>query len=297
MRSLTESLIYEVHVKNATQRTPASPRNCGGRMPASRTPRSSTTCSRLGVTAVELLPVHAFTHEPDLVPRGLDNHWGYNTLGFFAPHAAYASAADPQGALDEFKGMVKDLHAAGIEVLLDVVYNHTAEHARDMMTLSWRGLDERAYYRFDGRGLDIDVTGCGNTLDLDPPRGGLGWCSTPCATGCRSATSTASASTSRSPSGGARTTATTATTPSSSPCAPIPCCRAPAGRRAVGPRHPRLAHGPVPAALLGVERPLPRRGPDLLAARPRRLRVSRGRPRRARAGDATGRVAGPLRPP
>ena len=89
--------------------------------------------------------------------------WGYNTLGFFAPHARYAAARDPQGALDEFKGMVKLLHAAGIEVLLDVVYNHTAEQSARGATLSWRGLDNRAYYRLDGRGDDIDVTGCGNT--------------------------------------------------------------------------------------------------------------------------------------
>jgi glycogen operon protein len=85
--------------------------------------------TRLGVTAVELLPVHAFTTEPHLWRRGLTNHWGYNTLGFFAPHARYAAARDPQGAVDEFKGMVKLLHAAGIEVILDVVYNHTAEQA------------------------------------------------------------------------------------------------------------------------------------------------------------------------
>jgi glycogen operon protein len=120
----------------------------------------------LGVTAVELLPIHAFASEPQLERRGLRNHWGYNTLGFFAPHAAYAAASDPQGVLDEFKGMVRSLHSAGIEVLLDVVYNHTCEQSFDGPTLSWRGLDNRTYYRLDGRGVDIDVTGCGNTLDL-----------------------------------------------------------------------------------------------------------------------------------
>ena len=113
--------------------------------------------------------------DPRLHPRararraGLTNHWGCNTLGFFAPHAGYAAADDPQGVVDEFKGMVKLLHAAGIEVILDVVYNHTAEQAQDRMTLSWRGLDSRAYYRLDARGQDIDVTGCGNTLDLSHP--------------------------------------------------------------------------------------------------------------------------------
>ena len=110
--------------------------------------------------------MHAFTTEPALVQRGLVNYWGYNTLGFFAPHAPYAAATGPQAVLDEFKDMVKALHREGLEVILDVVYNHTAEQGRDGATLSWRGLDNRAYYRLDERGQDIDVTGCGNTLDL-----------------------------------------------------------------------------------------------------------------------------------
>ncbi len=167
--SLTESLIYEVHVKNATRLHPDVPEQLRGTYAGLAHPAFVDHLRGLGVTAVELLPVHTFTHEPELVLRGLTNHWGYNTLGFFAPHAAYAAAKDPQGVLDEFKGMVKLLHAAGIEVILDVVYNHTAEQSREGMTLSWRGLDERAYYRLDGRGRDIDVTGCGNTLDLTHP--------------------------------------------------------------------------------------------------------------------------------
>ncbi|GAA2163028.1 glycogen operon protein [Humibacillus xanthopallidus] len=168
-RSLLQSLIYEVHVKSATRLHPGVPPELQGTYAGLAHPAFVEHLLQLGVTAVELLPVHTFTHEPDLVLRGLKNHWGYNTMGFFAPHADYAAASDPQGVLDEFKSMVKDLHAAGIEVLLDVVYNHTAENSRDMMTLSWRGLDERAYYRLDGRGQDIDVTGCGNTLDLTHP--------------------------------------------------------------------------------------------------------------------------------
>jgi glycogen operon protein len=167
--SLTESLIYEVHVKNATRLHPEVPEELRGTYAGLAHPAFVDHLLGLGVTAVEVLPVHAFTHEPELVLRGLTNHWGYNTLGFFAPHAAYAAAKDPQGAVDEFKGMVKLLHEAGIEVLLDVVYNHTAEQSREGMTLSWRGLDQRAYYRLDGRGRDIDVTGCGNTLDLTHP--------------------------------------------------------------------------------------------------------------------------------
>src|SRR6476646_5803897 len=149
----SQTELYETHVRNLTRRDTATIEHL----------------TDLGVTGVELLPVHAFTSEPALVQRGLVNHWGYNTLGFFAPHAAYAAAADPQGVLDEFKGMVKLLHAAGLEVILDVVYNHTCEQGRDGATLSLRGLDNRAYYRLDERGRDIDVTGCGNTVDLRHP--------------------------------------------------------------------------------------------------------------------------------
>ena len=99
----------------------------------------------------------------------MTNHWGYNTLGFFAPTPPTPPPTDPQGVVDEVKGMVKLLHREGIEVILDVVYNHTAEQDRTGATLSWRGLDQRAYYRLDERGRDIDVTGCGNTLDLRHP--------------------------------------------------------------------------------------------------------------------------------
>jgi isoamylase len=168
-RTLRESVVYEVHVKNATALHPEVPERLRGTYAGLAHPAFVAHLLALGVTAVELLPVHAFADEPELVRRGLRNHWGYNTLGFFAPHAAYAAATEPQGVLEEFKAMVRDLHAAGIEVLLDVVYNHTAEQHRAGMTLSWRGLDHRAYYRLDERGNDVDVTGCGNTLDLTHP--------------------------------------------------------------------------------------------------------------------------------
>ncbi|MCA9091823.1 MAG: glycogen debranching enzyme GlgX, partial [Planctomycetaceae bacterium] len=124
---------------------------------------------RIGVTTLELLPVHAFVSEPALLQRGLINYWGYNSLGFFAPHGRYAAAADPQGVVDEFKAMVRALHAGGIEVILDVVYNHTAEQGIDGPTLSWRGLDAAAYYRIDAFGRDVDMSGCGNTFDLCHP--------------------------------------------------------------------------------------------------------------------------------
>ncbi|MBP6995169.1 MAG: glycogen debranching protein GlgX [Phycicoccus sp.] len=167
--SRSASVLYETHVVNLTKRLPGIPENLRGTYAALAHPATVAYLTDLGITAVELLPVHAFTSEPHLVLRGMTNHWGYNTLGFHAPHAPYAAATDPQGVVDEFKGMVKLLHQAGIEVILDVVYNHTAEQDRTGATLSFRGLDNRAYYRLDERGRDIDVTGCGNTLDLRHP--------------------------------------------------------------------------------------------------------------------------------
>ncbi|GAA2739150.1 glycogen debranching protein GlgX [Pedococcus aerophilus] len=163
---LADSVVYEAHVRNLTMLHPEVPDHLRGTYAGLCHPAVIAHLKAVGATAVELLPVHAFASEPEVSRRGLTNHWGYNTLGFFAPHSPYASTTDPQGALDEFKGMVKILHAEGIEVLLDVVYNHTAEQSRQGASLSWRGLDNRAYYRLDDRGQDIDVTGCGNTLDL-----------------------------------------------------------------------------------------------------------------------------------
>src|SRR3954467_9590916 len=131
----------------------------------------------LGVTAVELLPVQQFVSEPRGLRRGMRNYWGYNTIGFFAPHHAYSSAGDRGGQVREFKEMVKAFHAAGLEVYLDVVYNHTAEGGVDGPTLSFRGLDDRGWYhRVDHRApgdpwVDTywDVTGCGNTVNASDP--------------------------------------------------------------------------------------------------------------------------------
>ncbi len=126
----------------------------------------------LGVTAVELMPVHHFVPERHLVERGLTNYWGYNTIGFFAPHKRYSSRGDPGGQVAEFRDMVRALHAAGIEVILDVVYNHTAEGSHLGPTLCFRGIDNAAYYRLardDGRTY-VDYTGCGNTLNVTHPR-------------------------------------------------------------------------------------------------------------------------------
>ena len=127
----------------------------------------------LGVTAVELLPVHQNASEPHVAKAGMTNYWGYNTLGFFAPHNGYASAGDRGQQVSEFKSMVKALHAAGLEVILDVVYNHTAEGSPLGPTLSWRGLDDAGYYKHvDADAGDMryfDVTGCGNTVDAANP--------------------------------------------------------------------------------------------------------------------------------
>src|SRR5690606_19121791 len=116
----------------------------------------------LGVTTVELLPVHHFVTEPPVAARGLQNYWGYNSLAFFAPHARYSSAGSLGEQVTEFKTMVKALNEAGLEVVLDVVYNHTAEWGPDGPTLSFRGIDNPAYYLLDESGGYLDFTGCGN---------------------------------------------------------------------------------------------------------------------------------------
>jgi glycogen operon protein len=123
----------------------------------------------LGVTAVELLPVHQFRTEPVLRRRGVRNYWGYSTLSWFAPHGAYSASGDTGGQVAEFRAMVRALHDAGLEVLIDVVYNHTCEGGRDEPALSWRGLDDGAMYRRDPHGNYVDVTGCGNTVRTDHP--------------------------------------------------------------------------------------------------------------------------------
>ena len=126
----------------------------------------------LGVTAVELLPVHYHLNDRHLIERGQTNYWGYNTLGFFSPHVAYASKQSPRKSVQEFKMMVRALHAAGIEVILDVVYNHTAEGNQLGPTLSMKGVDNASYYRVspEDRRFYMDFTGCGNTLNMTHPR-------------------------------------------------------------------------------------------------------------------------------
>ncbi len=169
-RSMGDTLIYEVHVRDLTRNLAEIPPPLRGTYAGLGHRATIEHLLSLGVTAVELLPIHAHANEPYLLRQGLTNHWGYNTLGFFAPHAAYAAARSPQAVVDEVKAMVKALHAAGIEVILDVVYNHSAEWgSSDGPNLSLRGLDSHSYYRLDERGHDIDVTGCGNTIDTRHP--------------------------------------------------------------------------------------------------------------------------------
>jgi isoamylase len=164
-----ETVIYEAHVRGLTLRHPEVPPQQRGTYAGLAHPAVLDHLHRLGVTAVELLPVHQFLPEQALVQRGLTNYWGYNTIGFLAPHHRYSSAGQRGEQVGEFKTMVKALHAAGIEVILDVVYNHTAEGDHRGPTLCFRGIDNQAYYRLDDRGRYIDYTGCGNSLNVRHP--------------------------------------------------------------------------------------------------------------------------------
>jgi len=167
-----DTVVYEAHVRGLTLRLPGVPEHLRGTYAGLAHPATVEHLTALGVTTLELLPVHAFTSEPHLVRKGLSNYWGYNTLGFFAPHPGYATAAaraeGPEAVLRELRGAVDLLHAAGIEVLLDVVYNHTCEGGLDGPHLSWRGLDNPGYYLHDGSwpARYADVTGTGNSLDF-----------------------------------------------------------------------------------------------------------------------------------
>ena len=166
----SDTVIYELHVRGFTMRHPDIPQQLRGTYGGLAHPAAVQHLQHLGVTAVELLPVHHFVSEPHLLRRGLSNYWGYNSLGYFAPHAAYSSSGTRGEQVREFKAMVRALHAAGIEVLLDVVYNHTAEGAQDGPTLSFRGIDNARYYRLeDDPRCYRDYTGCGNTLDARNP--------------------------------------------------------------------------------------------------------------------------------
>ncbi|MGA0980160.1 MAG: glycogen debranching protein GlgX [Candidatus Nanopelagicales bacterium] len=165
----TATVIYETHVRGISMQHPEVPEPLRGTYAGLAHPAIVNHLVDLGVTAVELLPIHQFVDETHLLELGLSNYWGYNTLGFFAPHAAYSSTGTRGEQVREFKEMVRTLHSAGLEVILDVVYNHTAEGNEFGPTLSFRGICNPGYYRLsDGRHY-MDYTGCGNTLDVSNP--------------------------------------------------------------------------------------------------------------------------------
>ena len=170
---IDHTVLYEAHVKGLTKANPRVPEELRGTYAALAHESTIDYLRDLGVTTVELLPVQQFVSEQRLVKQGLANYWGYNTLNFFTPHASFASREAQFGGtgavLREFKGMVRLLHEAGIEVVLDVVYNHTSEEGPGGPTSSLRGLDNSSYYRQMADGDYIDVTGCGNTVDFSLP--------------------------------------------------------------------------------------------------------------------------------
>jgi isoamylase len=167
-----ESVIYEVHVKGFTARHPDVPKALQGTYAGLSCPPVIEYLRALGITAVELMPIHQFVADKHLVDRGLTNYWGYNSIGFFAPDVRYAATGTLGQQVTEFKTMVKQLHDVGIEVILDVVYNHTGEGNHLGPTLCFRGIDNAAYYRLssEDRRYYVDYTGCGNTLDMTHPR-------------------------------------------------------------------------------------------------------------------------------
>ena len=166
---LDRTVLYEGHVKGMSKRHPGVPAALHGTYAGLAHPAMIEHFLSLGITTIELLPIHVFASEPRLLQLGLNNYWGYNTLNFFTPHPEYATESarrdGPEAVLREVKGMVRLLHEAGLEVVLDVVYNHTAEEGQGGPRTSLRGLDNRSYYRQTPDGAYIDVTGCGNSVD------------------------------------------------------------------------------------------------------------------------------------
>ncbi|MDP4803915.1 MAG: glycogen debranching protein GlgX [Candidatus Nanopelagicales bacterium] len=169
-RSWSDTVIYETHVRGITMNHPGVPEHLRGTYAGLATAPVIEHLKALGVSAVELLPLHHFVDEVHLLECGLTNYWGYNSLGFFAPHARYSSTGSRGGQVSEFKEMVRTLHGEGLEVILDVVYNHTAEGNQFGPTLSFRGITNDGYYKLAESGrYHVDYTGCGNTLDLSHP--------------------------------------------------------------------------------------------------------------------------------
>ena len=170
---LSQTVIYEAHARGLTRGNLTLPDELRGTYAALAHSSTIAHLKKIGVTAVELLPVQMFISEPRLMNMGLINYWGYNTINFFTPHHRYATAsaiaAGPDAIVREFKTMIRELHRNGIEVIMDVVYNHTAEGGVGGPTLSFKGIDNKAWYRQDNNGNYVDVTGCGNTLAASNP--------------------------------------------------------------------------------------------------------------------------------
>ena len=167
----SDTVIYETHVRGFTMRHPGVPENLRGTYAGLAHPAAIEHFTRLGVTSVELMPVHHFVDPQHLVEQGLSNYWGYDSIGYFAPERRYSSAGDDGEQVAEFKAMVKALHGAGLEIILDVVYNHTAEGNELGPTLCFKGIDNRSYYRLveDNPRFYYDVTGTGNSLNAGSP--------------------------------------------------------------------------------------------------------------------------------
>ncbi|MFM6978240.1 MAG: glycogen debranching protein GlgX [Micrococcales bacterium] len=170
---MDQVIIYEAHARGLTRNNPEIPDDLRGTYAGLAHPSTIAHLKKIGVTSVELLPIHQLISEPHLIKMGLYNYWGYNTINYFAPHHRYATisaqAAGPQAMIDELKTAIRELHRAGIEVILDVVYNHTAEGGSRGITYSYRGLDSSNYYRQDDAGNYHDTTGCGNSLNFGNP--------------------------------------------------------------------------------------------------------------------------------
>lgn len=170
---LDQAVIYEAHARGLTRSNPALPDELRGTYAALGHPSTIEHLTKLGITSLELLPIQMFISEPRLMNMGLINYWGYNTINFFSPHPRYATSAaikaGPSEVVKELKTAVRELHRAGIEVILDVVYNHTAEGGSGGLTYSFRGIDNSSYYRQDDQGNYHDTTGCGNSLDFSNP--------------------------------------------------------------------------------------------------------------------------------
>ena len=168
----SDSVIYEAHVRGMTNLNKDVPPEIRGTYAGLAHPSVIEYLKKLGITAIELMPIHQFVNDPFLQEKGLNNYWGYNTIGFFAPHNAYSSQGQRGEQVNEFRAMVKEFHAAGIEVILDVVYNHTAEGNHMGPTLSFKGIDNQAYYRLvdDDQMHYFDTTGTGNSLLMRSPQ-------------------------------------------------------------------------------------------------------------------------------